>query len=533
MKNYFQVLLPIVLFSFILFGCTKDDLEKSTETFLEKDELVLAIGGEPDDGFDPTTGWGRYGHPLFQSTLLSMDQNFQIKGDLAEDYQVSDDGFIWTVKIRQDAKFSDGEKVTADDVVFTYKTAKSNGSIVDLTNVNEIKKEDDYTVQFILAKPQSTFVYKLTSLGIVPEHAYGKKYNEKPIGSGPYKLVQWNKGQQLIVEENPYYYGKKPYFKKITFLFLSEDAAFAAAKSGQVDVVSVPATLGNETIAGMKLIALDSVDNRGIMFPFVPSGDTTEDGVPIGNDVTADIAIRKAINIGIDREKLVEGVLNGFGTPAFSVADQLPWWNEETVIEDNNMEEAKQILDEAGWKEQENGIRQKDGLEATFTLYYPAGDQIRQSLSMAIAEMVKPLGIKVATEGKSWAEIEKVMFSNPVMMGWGSMDPLEMYNLYSSHTKGIGYYNANYYSNPTSDQYMEKALAAKTQEEANMYWKKAQWDGSTGFSAKGDAPWAWLVNIQHLYFVREHLDIGKQKIQPHGHGWPITENITDWKWTKK
>lgn len=524
-------MLITILLSVILIGCSNEKTEKASETNSNKDELVLAIGGEPDDGFDPTTGWARYGNPLFQSTLLNMDQNFQVKGDLAKDYKVSEDGLVWTVKIRKDAKFSDGKEVTANDIVFTYKTAKSNDSIVDLTNVKAINKEDDYTVHFILKKPQSTFIHTLTSLGIVPEHAYGKKYKENPIGSGPYKLVQWNKGQQLIVEENPYYYGKKPYFKKITFLFLSEDAAFAAAKSGQADVVSVPATLADEKIKGMKLTAINSVDNRGIMFPYVPSGEKTNDGLPIGNDVTADSAIRKAINIGIDRKKLVQGVLNGFGTPAYSVADHLPWWNEKTVFEDNNVKEAKRILNEAGWKEQSDGIRSKNGLKAEFTLYYPADDQIRQSLSMAVADMVKPLGIKVTTQGKSWSEIEKVMFSNPVLMGWGSMDPLEMYNLYSSKTKGFDYYNSNYYSNPTVDQYMEKALAANTQEEANKYWKKAQWDGKTGFSAKGDAPWAWLVNIKHLYFVRENLDIGKQKIQPHDHGWPITENITDWKWT--
>ena len=77
----------------------------------------------------------------------------------------------------------------------------------------------------------------------------------------------------------------------------------------------------------MRLLAVDSVDNRGILFPMVPSGQKTEDGHPIGNDVTADIAIRKVINVAIDREALVDGVLKGFGTPAYTVADNLPWWN--------------------------------------------------------------------------------------------------------------------------------------------------------------------------------------------------------------
>ena len=281
------------------------------------------------------------------------------------------------------------------------------------------------------------------------------------------------------------------------------------------------------------MVELETVDNRGIMFPFVPSGETTDEGHPIGNDVTADIAIRKAINIAIDREALVDGVLQGFGTPAYSVADQLPWWNEETQFEDGRMEEAAEMLDEAGWVMNDDGVREKDGLLAEFQLLYPAGDQVRQALSMAFAEMIEPLGIQVTTAGYSWDELERLMYSNPVMMGWGSYTPLEMYHLYSSDTKGIGYYNANYYGNPIVDEYMEKALNSISQEEAYEYWKLAQWDGETGFSALGDAPWAWLVNLNHYYLVNENLEIGPQKIQPHGHGWPVTDFIEQWHWKDK
>lgn len=525
------ILLLIVIFIITLAGCSKS---ANDEEAVEKhqDELVLAIGGEPEEGFDPTTGWGRYGSPLFQSTLLKYDKNFTIKKDLAVDYQTSNEGLTWKVTIRDDVKFSDGKPLTAEDVVFTYKTAKTSASVIDLNNLKKVEAVDSQTITFTLKKPASTFIYHLTTIGIVPKHAYSKSYNEHPIGSGPFKLVQWNKGQQLIVEQNPYYYGEKPYFKKLTFLFLSEDASFAAAKAGEVDVASVPPTFAKENIAGMKLIELESVDNRGIMFPYVPAGGETEQGAPIGNDVTADKAIRKAINIGVDRQALVDGVLEGFGTPAYSVADRLPWWNPATTIEDDDMARAKRILEKAGWKENDKGVREKDGLKAAFTLYYPAGDQIRQSLSIAFADMIKPLGINVKTAGENWNELEMLIHANPVMMGWGSHDPLEMYNLYSSETRGKGFYNANFYSNATVDAYMEKAMHATSQEEANKYWKKAQWDGETGFSAKGDAPWAWLVNLEHLYFVREDLEIGEQKIQPHGHGWPVTEFIEKWHWTK-
>src|SRR5690625_4564035 len=211
----------------------------------------------------------------------------------------------------------------------------------------------------------------------------------------------------MIVKANPNYYGDTSEFKKLTFLFLEEDAAFAAAKAGEVDVVSITPSFAEQEVSGMKRVALDTVDNRGIVFPYVESGEETEDGAPIGNDVTADETIRKAIDIAVNREALVEGVLDGFGTPAHSVADHLPWWNPETEIKDNDMDKAKKMLDEAGWKENSQGIREKDGLEAAFTLLYPAGDEIRQSLSLTLAEELKDLGIHVETEGQSWTDLEQ------------------------------------------------------------------------------------------------------------------------------
>ena len=76
---------------------------------------------------------------------------------------------------------------------------------------------------------------------------------------------------------------------------------------------------------------------------------------------------------------------------------------------------------------------------------------------------------------------------------------------------------------------MESALKASTEEEALDYWKKAQWDGESGFSSRGDVVWSWLVNLKHVYLVSEKLDLGQNRIEPHGHGWPLTANVQEWK----
>lgn len=532
---FFLFYISIIGALFFMSGCSEqnppaEDI-RANNGAAAGDELILAVGNEPDQGWDPVAGWGRYGSPLFQSTLLKRDSNLMIENDLATGYEVSEDALTWTVTIRDDAVFSDGEKLTADDVVFTFLKTRESGSVVDLNLLTEVKALDDYTIEFTLDRPHSAFSAILVSTGIVPEHAYDSNYAEDPIGSGPFKLLQWDKGQQLIVETNPLYYGEQPYFKRVTFLFLAEDAAFAAARAGEVQMAAIPHAFGDQQVSGMSLVNLESIDNRGIMFPFVKAGGETEDGKPIGNDVTADPAIRLAINVAVDRQALVSGALNGFGTPAYSVCDNMPWWNPETVLQDADFQTAAAILAEAGWEDSDgDGILEKDGLKASFILIYPASDMTRQALALGVADMIRPLGIDISAEGKSWDDLGLFMYSNAVLFGWGSYDPIEMFNLYHSSMAGFSWYNTGFYSNPKVDQYMEMALSATSEEEANSYWKQAQWDGETGFSGKADAPWAWLVNLGHLYLVDENLDIGRQKIQPHGHGWPVTDNIAEWKW---
>lgn len=380
----------------LLSGCT--EAAKSPLSDRKKDELILALGSEPESGFDPTAGWGRYGSPLFQSTLFKRDNDLNIDNDLATAMEVTGGGTVWTIRIRQDATFSDGKPVTAEDVKFTFETAAGSGSAIDLTIMKSVEAKGTDTVVFTLTEPRSTFVSMLASIGIVPKHAYGQNYAQHPIGSGPYRFVQWDKGQQLIVEANPDYYGEKPIFKRLTILFMSDDAAFAAAKAGRAHIAAIPSALGKQSVPGMKLEAVRTVDNRGIAFPYVASGERTKEGNPIGNDVTADPAIRKTVNTAIDRNALVQGVLNGFGSPAYTANDKLPWWNESSVIRDADIQEARAILEKGGWKLKDgDGVAQKGSLKAEFTLLYPAGDVTRQSLALAAADMVKPAGINMLT----------------------------------------------------------------------------------------------------------------------------------------
>lgn len=500
-------------------------------TAAPKKELVLAIGGEPDTGYDPLLGWGRYGHPLFQSTLLSRDPTMNTVPDLATTTSLSDDRLTWTIQVRPDAKFSDGTPLTARDVAFTFSEAAKAGGALDLTVMESATASDDGTVVIQLKKPWITFTENFYALGIVPEAKYGKGYARQPIGSGPYELVSWTEGEQLIVKANPHYYGKKPDFERVTFLFTGEDTSMAAAGAGQVDMVSAPAALADTVPKGFKTVVSRTVDNRGLTFPMQPDeGKTNAEGEKLGNAVTSDRAIRQAINLGVDRKVIVDVALHGHGTPAYGPADGLPWSNAEAAV-GYDLDAAKALLDEAGWVPGADGIRARDGVRAAFPINYPASDSTRQAIAMTLAELLLPLGIEATAQGITWEAIERVMHAEPVLFGWGSHSPLEVYSLYQSGFGGIGYFNPGYFASEAVDRHLAGAQSAASLEASYPAWQKAEWDGTTGFGPKGEAGWAWLANLDHVYFVQECLDVGQTQIEPHGHGWPITASIQNWKWT--
>ena len=496
-----------------------------------KDSVIVTMPStsEPEAGFDPVYGWGAGEHvhePLIQSTLTTTTADLKIGKDLATDYSVSEDGLTWTVTIRNDVKFTDGEPLTASDVAFTYNLCVQNSSVNDFTMLKEAVALDDTTVEFHMNTPFSIWPYTMAIVGIVPEHAYDENYGQNPIGAGRYLMKQWDKGQQVIFEANPDYYGEEIKIKKLTVLFMDEDAALAAAMAGQADVAHTAASYADQVIDGYQLLRVASVDNRGINLPTVSPQE--RDSKPIGNAVTSDAAVRRAINIGIDREEMIDNVLNGYGTPAYSVCDKMPWYNPSAQVA-YDPDAAKQLLEEAGWKQGSDGIREKDGVRAAFSVMYTPGDSVRQALAEDLANQLRELGIEVTTEGAGWDVAYDKAQAQPLVWGWGAHTPMELYNIY--HTlPATGSAEYSPYSNKAVDNYMDGALKAGDLESTYELWQKAQWDGKTGVTQEGDIPWVWLCNVDHLYYVRDGLQVAGQKIHPHGHGWSIVNNVDQWEW---
>lgn len=523
-------------FGGVLSACSSGSASKAGASVTgNADEVVVSMttSSEPAAGFDPLFSWGCGEHvhePLIQSTLITTDKDLNFVNDLATDYSCSKDGLTWTFTIRDDVKFTDGKSLTARDVAFTINGINENAAAeADLSMVKKAVAVSDTVVELHLNKPFNALLYTLAVVGIVPEHAYDSaSYGANPIGSGRYMLEQWDRGQQVILKANPDYYGEAPLMKRVIVVFMEEDASLAAANSAQVDIAYTAATKADATPSNYELLVCKTVDSRGISLPTIAPGGTKADGDAVyssGNAVTQDIALRRAINYAVDRTTMVNNVLNGHGTPAYSVSDGTPWASDDMKVE-TDIDRAKQILEAGGWTRGEDGVYQKDGTRAAFDLYYSSNDSVRQALAAEFSNQMTALGVDVTIKGGGWDDLYPREFSDPLLWGWGANSPVELYNLTYSTATG----NYACYESKAVDAHLDAALAKTKVEDSYDEWKLAQWDGKNGVAPQGAASWVWLVNVDHLYFKRTGLQVADQKPHPHGHGWSLVNNVDRWSW---
>ena len=519
-------IIVIVVAAFAFMGGSKDS---------DPTHLTVAAHSnikEPESGFNPLTGWG-CGHqnynPLVQSCLFKTDKNGTIVPDLATGYSISSDGKTWTVNLRNDVKFSDNSTFNAKDVETTFNTAKKTETDLDLTNLANVTAKNDTCVEFNLVEPRSTFIYDLRYVGIVPEEYDNNTYGQNPIGTGPYVLDHWDKGQQAIFKVNDNYYGDKPYFTQITLLFPEESTWLELAKSGQVDVVPVATSALNQSVDGYQFVEKSAGRAQGVSFPYLEdTGNVTnQSGWKIGNNVTADKAIREALNVGVDRQKMCDEIFSGHASPEYTSVDTRDYANNASKVQDGNVTHAKQILSEAGWNDTDgDGIVEKNGTKASFDLYYPPDYLDRQSLSTVFAEQAKEIGIEVNLKGADWDTIYANMYSSAALMQQTSPDPYKsIYQQYHSKAPDEFYMNPGLYNNSASDKLMEDAMHSTDLNASNTLWAQSALSGEGGWGPAGDAPFAWLVNYDYNYFIKNGIDIGEQ---PDGLGNDILINICDW-----
>lgn len=386
---------------------TATDLAKLPAAAQKRTDTIIVGLTDPSGAFTPyfqESGYDGNVSSLLYSSLVTVDDKGVPTPELAESWEVSDDQLTYTFHLRKDLKFSDGSPLTAEDVAFTwtlqYDKAYDGGSSLPslkvkggeaykagtAKTVEGIRIIDPQTLSVTLEQPNATALVTLGS-NVLSKAYYGKDYkfgqleyikklHEKPLGDGPYTLEKFIPGQEVRLIANPNYFKGKPKTEHFIYKTTSGDA-WQFLETGEVDYASFPATEENIT----KLKQLGYVN----ILPYTPSTYGYMQ-VNLKHEQLKDKRVRQAIAYGLDRQSIYVDAAEGAGAVANIPASPISWSYTEEGINPYKYdpEQAKKLLDEAGWTVGSGGIREKDG--KPLSIHYLASKSKSSDIFIAVAK---------------------------------------------------------------------------------------------------------------------------------------------------
>ncbi|MEK5031481.1 ABC transporter substrate-binding protein [Paenibacillus sp. FSL R7-0302] len=399
---------------------TASNLAKLPAAAQKRTDTIIVGLTDPSGAFTPyfqESGYDGNVSSLLYASLVTVDDKGVPTPELAESWEVSDDQLTYTFHLRKDLKFSDGSPLTAEDVAFTwtlqYDKAYDGGSSLPslkvkggeaykagtAKTVEGIRIIDPQTLSVTLEQPNATALVTLGS-NVLSKAYYGKDYkfgqleyikklHEKPLGDGPYTLEKFIPGQEVRLIANPNYFKGKPKTEHFIYKTTSGDA-WQFLETGEVDYASFPATEENIT----KLKELGYVN----ILPYTPSTYGYMQ-VNLKHEQLKDKRVRQAIVYGLDRQSIYVDAAEGAGAIANIPASPISWSYTEEGINSYKYdpEQAKKLLDEAGWTVGAGGIREKDG--KPLSIHYLASKSKSSDIFIAVAkENFAALGIDFQPE---------------------------------------------------------------------------------------------------------------------------------------
>lgn len=420
---------------------------------------------------------------LIFTGLTDMNERGEIVPALARDWDVSDDGLVYTFYLRRDVLFHDGEPFTADDVLFTARAIQDEdyqGSteLAELWRTVAIEKINDYTVSFTLQAPLATFV-DYTGIGILPQHILADvpaselpahQFNVRPVGTGMFKVGEVS-GEHLILEANPDYYEEKPLLSRVEFKFYPDyQSIFTAYQQGEVEGISQVLPEDLMQVRREEHLNLYSASLSGYTLVFLNLD------LPLFQDKE----VRQALFWAIDRQRIVDQVLDGQGLVAHSPIMPESWaYNDDVLQYSYDPSRARELLTEAGWVDDDHdGVREKGDSRLEFGLLTNR-DLLRRRIIEEIARQMWEVGIRVVpmVEDSSWVvnEALRPRSFDALLYSWGNLpsdpDPYVMW-----HSTQIGGEGQNYagLNNVDIDQMLEQARQSNDQGERGELYRAFQ-----------------------------------------------------------
>lgn len=390
--------------------------------------------------------------------LLKPNEKGEIYPAIAESYNVSQDGLVYTFKLRNGVKFHNGAPVTSADVKYSYDrlSGKDTGKPLSpaFSSVDSIEAPDAGTVVIKLKSNNTSFLTALTSAVIPKDY---QDSNKTPIGTGPFKFAQYSPGQKLVLEKfKDYYVQNVPKLDKVEFRIITDaEAALLALKSGEADIYP---RIGTEKLEqlGPDFQSVSAPQNLVQLLTF-----------NISRKPFDDIKVRQAINYAVNKDEIIKGVALGKGTKLGSNLSPIVKQYYQEGLENRyayDVEKAKSLLSEAGYK---------DGFSTTLSV--PSNYPFHVDTAQVIAQQLGKVGIKVKIEPVEWAvwlqRIYKGRDYDTTIIGLdGKLNPYDILNKYLSDSPN-NFFN---YKSTLFDSTLKGALTEINTDKRVELYKKAQ-----------------------------------------------------------
>lgn len=390
---------------------------------------------------------------------------------LAESWTTSEDGLVWEFKLREDVQFQDGNPLTAGDYVWTLNRAidPDTGSPAAgpmLGPVASIEQVDDYSFRINLSQPNFPILYGLSDPGYLQPiskaafEAMGEEaYTRDPVSVGPFCVNEWVTGTRILLERNPDYNWGPATLKNqgaylldfIEFRILPEYATIVAGmESGEIDYA----------YASFQQKDIDALKGTGMfdVFEAYQQGIRPYITLNVSKPPFDDLLVRKAINLGIDRQALLNVAEQGNGIVQYgpiSLATVGYWEGVEQFGYGYDLEQAKTLMQEAGYILNEDGILEKDGQPLSLT-YITTPDDRQVKVAQIVKEQLKELGVDLTIETTELGTLLAPLMSGDYQIGslgmtFGEADLMHI----MFHSSNVGAYNFSQLASPEMDEYLD------------------------------------------------------------------------------
>ncbi len=400
---------------------------------------------------------------LIHEPLIEIDHTYDFEYLLATDYEISDDGMTYTVAIREGVLFHDGEPFSAHDVKYTYDwfMDEENAAITaaEFVSVDSVEVEDDHTLIINMAEPDASMLRRAFTAMIVPEHYHEEvgydEHSANPIGTGPFQLVEWEPDSHTLVGAFEDHWDGRPYVDEVEIRIVPE---------GSVRVLELETGGADSSIwmVGVDdaLRMHDEADQLGIVS--IETIRSTLNHFPINNTIPQfeDREVRQAMMHAIDRDQVIESVFAGAAVKATAnIAPKIEEFYEPDVKEypyDPDM--AIELLEEAGWVEGDDGIREKNGERLEWECLVITGDEARRPQAEMVAEYLSQVGMNMQiSENPDTSGPMREGSADMALFNWGygggSGEPDARVVLSSD-----GGNNFNHYSSTEMDELLEQGV---------------------------------------------------------------------------